>query len=71
MTKEQMIAILIENGDNYDTQVKSVGGGEWAIEVTGDDGQQFELVGSNGSNGEEPDDLWEELQELILEAKAR
>jgi len=42
----------------------SVGGGDWSLEVRGEDGQLlFELVGSNGTNSP-ADDLWGELAEL-------
>lgn len=71
MTKEQKIAILIENGDNYETTTHSLGSGEWSIEVNGNNGNSFELVGLNGSGNDKPTDLWAELQELRLEAKAR
>jgi len=51
------------------TTTHAVGGGEWSIEVYGigdDDCKEFlfELVGSNGTHSE-PDDLWEELEQII------
>lgn len=52
---------------------KSLGGGEWALEVYGvttddvDSRQEFlfELIGSNGTDGEEPADLWSSY-EIIM-----
>lgn len=52
---------------------KSLGEGEWALEVYGvttndlDSSKEFlfELIGSNGTDGEEPADLWKDYETIM------
>jgi len=52
---------------------KSLGEGEWALEVYGVttndvDSRQvflFELIGSNGTDGQEPADLWSSYETIM------
>lgn len=41
----------------------SIGSGQWALEVYGQEGFMFELIGSNGTH-EKPDDLWGHLNKI-------
>ena len=52
------------------TTIHACGSGEWSIEVYDGEDYLFELVGSNGTrDGEEADDLWNELDQLTKEAR--
>ncbi len=66
MKNSEKIEILAST-NNISTEIKAVGGGEWAIEVYSENNFLFELVGSNGTHYE-ADDLWGELAELKKEA---
>ncbi len=70
MEKVEKMARLLHSG-HYETTTHAVGGGEWSLEVSGEDLQGnmvwFELVGSNGTHYP-ADDLWGQLDEIMKEA---
>lgn len=70
MEKVEKMARLLHSG-RYETTTHAVGGGEWSIEVFGEDIEGnvvgFELVGSNGTHYP-ADDLWSQLGEIMKEA---
>ena len=69
-SKVEIMAMLLQSG-HYETTTHAVGGGEWSIEVFGEDLKGnvvgFELVGSNGSHYP-ADDLWSQLGEIKRKA---